>query len=188
MGSRETRRIYGINPVTWTVGWETAAPGTPWGMTAVGNELRVLCGETADDHRIIRRCLPGHGFDTKFCLPCPDDTGSQLGYDGQRLHVSQWYPKKVLTLGAEGDVERVINVPHGPCGQVFVGGAIYLVTTDDETTTDYWLTRVDPRKVTLQFDDIARIPFAARGLAFDGTRFWTNHREQNQIVSFARPD
>jgi len=41
-------------------------------------------------------------------------------------------------------------------------GAIYLVTTDDETTTDYWLTRVDPRKVTLQFDDIARIPFAAR--------------------------
>jgi hypothetical protein len=188
MGSRETRRIYGINPVTWTVGWETAAPGTPWGMTAVGNELRVLSGETADDHRIIRRCLPGHGFDTKFCLPCPDDTGSQLGYDGQRLHVSQWYPKKVLTLGAEGDVERVINVPHGPCGQVFVGGAIYLVTTDDETTTDYWLTRVDPRKVTLQFDDIARIPFAARGLAFDGTRFWTNHREQNQIVSFARPD
>jgi hypothetical protein len=188
MGSRETRRIYGINPVTWTVGWETAAPGTPWGMTAVGNELRVLCGETADDHLIIRRCLPGHGFDTKFCLPCPDDTGSQLGYDGQRLHVSQWYPKKVLTLGAEGDVERVINVPHGPCGQVFVGGAIYLVTTDDETTTDYWLTRVDPRKVTLQFDDIARIPFAARGLAFDGTRFWTNHREQNQIVSFARPD
>jgi hypothetical protein len=188
MGSRETRRIYGINPVTWTVGWETAAPGTPWGMTAVGNELRVLCGETADDHRIIRRFLPGHGFDTKFGLPCPDDTGSQLGYDGQRLHVSQWYPKKVLTLGAEGDVERVINVPHGPCGQVFVGGAIYLVTTDDETTTDYWLTRVDPRKVTLQFDDIARIPFAARGLAFDGTRFWTNHREQNQIVSFARPD
>ena len=188
MGSRETRRIYGINPVTWTVGWETAAPGTPWGMTAVGNELRVLSGETADDHRIIRRCLPGHGFDTKFGLPCPDDTGSQLGYDGQRLHVSQWYPKKVLTLGAEGDVERVINVPHGPCGQVFVGGAIYLVTTDDETTTDYWLTRVDPRKVTLQFDDIARIPFAARGLAFDGTRFWTNHREQNQIVSFARPD
>ena len=24
--------------------------------------------------------------------------------------------------------------------------------------------------------------------AFDGTRFWTNHREQNQIVSFALPN
>jgi hypothetical protein len=188
MGSRETRRIYGINPTTWTVGWEIAAPGTPWGMTAVGTELRVLCGETAEDNRIIRRCIPGHGFDAKFGIPCPDDTGSQLGYDGQRLHVSQWYPKKVLTLGAEGNVERVINVPHGICGQVFTGGFIYLVTTDDETTTDYWLTRVDPRPTTPRIDDLIRIPFAARALAFDGARFWTNHREQNEIVSFARPD
>ena len=188
MGSRETRRIYGINPTAWTVGWESAAPGTPWGMTAVGTELRVLCGETAEDNRIIRRCIPGHGFDAKFGIPCPDDTGSQLGYDGQRLHVSQWYPKKVLTLGAEGNVERVINVPHGICGQVFAGRFIYLVTTDDETTTNYWLTRVDPRPATPRIDDLVRIPFAARALAFDGARFWTNHREQNQIVSFARPD
>jgi hypothetical protein len=188
MGSRETRRIYGIHPTTWKVGWETAAPGTPWGMTAVGDELRVLCGETAEDHRIIRRCLPGHGFDAKFGIPCPDDTGSQLGWDGQRLHVSQWYPKKVLALGTDGNIERIINVPHGICGQVFAGGFIYLVTTDDETTTDYWLTRVDPRPAEPRFKDLVRIPFAARALAFDGARFWTNHREQDQIVSFARPD
>lgn len=187
MGSRETGRIYGINPASWTVGWETAAPGTPWGMTAVGAELRVLCGETADDHRIIRRCLPGHGFDAKFGLPCPDDAGSQLGYDGQRLHVSQWHPQKVLALGPEGQVERVIDVPHGICGQVFAGGCIFLVTNDDETSADYWLTRVDPRPATPRIDDLARIPFAARALAFDGTRFWTNHREQDQIVAFAQP-
>ena len=188
MGSRETRRIYAIDPTTWTVGWETAAPGTPWGMTAVGEELRVLCGETADDNRIIRRCLPGHGFDGKFGIPCPDDTGSQLGYDGRRLHVSQWYPQKVLALGDDGEVERVIDVPHGICGQVFADGFIYLVTTDAEESTDYWLTRVDPRPATPQIEDLARIPFAARALAFDGTHFWTNHREQNQIVSFARPE
>jgi hypothetical protein len=187
MGSRETRHIYGINPATWAVGWETAAPGTPWGMTAVGGELRVICGETADDNRIIRRCLPGHGFDSKFGIPCPDDTGSQLGWDGRRLHVSQWYPRKVLTLGADGQIERVIHVPHGICGQVFVAGFIFLVTTDAEETTDYWLTRVDPRPAVPKIDDLVRIPFAARALAFDGTRFWTNHREQSQIVSFARP-
>jgi hypothetical protein len=157
-------------------------------MTAVGKELRVLCGETADDNRIIRRCVPGQGFDGKFGIPCPDDTGSHLGYDGQRLYLSQWYPKKVLALGAEGKVERVINVPHGICGQVFADGFIYLATTDDETTTNYWLTRVDPRPARPQIDDLVRIPFAARGLAFDGARFWTNHREQNQIVSFKRPD
>jgi hypothetical protein len=188
MGSRETRRIYGINPTTWTVGWQAAAPGTPWGMTVVAGELRVLCGESAADTRIIRRCVPGHGFDTAFGLPCPDDCGSQLGWDGQRLHVSQWYPKKVLTLGADGQIERVINAPHGICGQVFLDGFIYLVTTDDEESTNYWLTRVDLRPAAPEFEDLVRIPFAARALAFDGVRFWTNHREENQIVSFARPD
>jgi hypothetical protein len=188
MGSRETKGIYGINPGTWTVVWTTAAPGTPYGMTTIGNELRVLCGETVDDRRMIRRCVPQIGFDEKFGIPCPDDAGSQLGYDGHRLYVSQWYPRKVLALGPEGQVERIINVPHGICGQVWVGPFVFLVTTDEEEKGDYWLTRVDPRPETAVISDIARIPFAARALAFDGRRFWTNHREQNQIVSFSYPD
>jgi hypothetical protein len=188
MGSRETKVIHALNPVTWTVGWKTVAPGVPYGMTAVSGELRVLCSETADDHRIIRRCIPCQGFDPKFGISCPDDTGSQLSYDGRSLIVSQWYPKKLISLGADGKAGRIINVPHGICGQVFVGGLIYLVTTDAEDSTDYWLTRVDPRPAVPKIDDLARVPFAARALAFDGTRFWTNHREQNQIVSFARPD
>lgn len=189
MGSRDTRRIYTINPATWTVGWEAAAPGTPYGMTVVGKELRVLCSETADDHRIIRRCVPHEGFDAKFAIACPDDTGSQLGYDGQRLHVSQWYPRKVIALDEKGNVERTIHVPHGICGQVFVDGVLYLVTTDAEETNDYWLTRVDVRRAgeaALVCEDVARIPFQARALAWDGERFWTNHREQNEIVAFAR--
>ncbi len=188
MGSRETHQIFGIDPATWTVRWQTKAPGTPYGMTVVGDELRVLCSETAEDHRIIRRCIPNHGFDTKWAVPCPDDTGSQLGYDGQKLHVSQWYPKKVIRIGESGEVERVVNVPHGICGQVFVDGSLYLMTTDNEETTDYWLTRVDLSGSTPQIEDIAHVPFAARALTFDGTRFWTNHREANQIVSFARPE
>lgn len=191
MGSRATKRIYGIAPLTWTVGWEVGAPGTPWGMTAVGRELRVLCGETAADNRIIRRCVPGEGFDATFAVPCPDDTGSHLGYDGEKLHVSQWYPKKVITLagngdaGNEGKVERVIHVPHGICGQVWIDGIIYLVTTDAEETAEYWLTRIDPRPATPLIEDVARIPFQARALAWDGTKFWTNHREQDQIVAFS---
>ncbi len=188
MGSRETKRIYGINPATWTVTWETAAPGTPYGMVAVSGELRVLCSETAEDHRIIRRCLPGHGFDARFALPCPDDTGSQLGWDGRRLHVSQWHPQKVIRLGEDGQVEQVIEAPRGICGQVIVDGSIYLVTTDDATPPHYWLTRIDPRPAKPKIEDLARIPFDARALAFDGRCFWSNHREQDQIVSFSRPD
>jgi hypothetical protein len=187
MGSRQTKQIYAIDPVTWTLRAEVTPPGTPHGMTAVDGELRVLCGETAEDNRIIRRYIPDRGFDSAFALPCPDDTGSQLSYDGRRLHVSQWYPKKLITLGESGQVERTIDVPHEICGQVFAEGCFYLVTTDDETTTDYWLTRVDPRPSTPTIEDLMRIPFGARALAFDGTRFWTNHREQNEIVSFDRP-
>ena len=188
MGSRETKRIYAIDPASWTVGWQTAAPGTPWGMAVVGRELRVLCGETSDDNRIIRRCVPGQGFDKEFALPCPDDCGSHLSFDGQKLHLSQWHPQKLLTLGEDGKAERIISVPHGICGQVYVDGCFYLATTDDEESTDYWLTRVDPRMSPPKIDDLVRIPFAARALAFDGKNFWTNHREQNEIVSFARPD
>lgn len=188
MGSRQTRQIFAIDPQSWAVRWQTEAPGTPYGMTVVNGELRVLCGETADDNRIIRRCIPNRGFDPQWGIPCPDDTGSQLGYDGKRLHVSQWYPKKVIALADDGKPERVIHAPHGVCGQVWIAGTLYLATTDDEETTDYWLTRVDPSSSTPKIEDVAHIPFAARALAFDGTHFWTNHREQNEIVCFARPD
>jgi hypothetical protein len=188
MGSRETCRIYAIDPRMWTVRSETPAPGTPWGMTVVGDELRVLCGEGDDDHRIIRRFVPWHGFKSGYAISCPDDTGSQLGFDGDRLYVSQWYNKRILSLDERGRVGSIIDVPHGICGQVVVQGRFYLVTTDDEETNDYWLTRVDARGGTPKVEDIARIPFAARALAFDGERFWTNHREADQIVAFARPE
>jgi hypothetical protein len=189
--SRATRRLYALDRPTWRVTWETAVPDgqIAWGLTVTDDGLRVVCGGEGgpEDVRTIRRCLPGHGFDTTFVIPCPDESGSHLGWDGRRLHLSQWYPKKLLMLGTEGQVERTIQVPHGICGQVIVDGVYYLATTDAEETTDYWLTRVDPRPATPQIDDLARIPFPARGLAFDGTNFWTNHREQNQIVCFARP-
>lgn len=188
VGSRQTRQICALDPTAWQVRWETVAPGVPYGMTVVDGEIRVLCGETADDNRIIRRLIPHRGFDPNWAIPCPDDTGSQLGWDGRRLHVSQWYPKKVITLSDAGQPERTLTAPHGICGQVWIDGILYLATTDDEETTDYWLTRVDPRQPTSSVEDIAHIPFAARALTFDGTNFWTNHREQNQIVSFARPE
>ncbi len=120
MGSRETRRLYALDPSSWTVREEAAAPGTPWGITVVGDELRVLLGETEDDNRVIRRFVRGHGFKTADAIPCPDDTGSQLSYDGERLYVSQWYNKRILALDESGAVGTTVPVPHGICGQVIV--------------------------------------------------------------------
>jgi outer membrane protein assembly factor BamB len=187
MGSRETRRLYALDPNTWTVREEAAAPGTPWGMTVVGDELRVLLGVTEDDNRVIRRFVPGHGFKSTDTLPCPDDTGSQLSYDGDRLYVSQWYNKRILALDETGAVGTTVPVPHGICGQVIVNGRFYCITTDDEDGGAYWLTRVDARGETIASEDLAVVGFRARGLAYDGERFWTNHREADQIVAFKAP-
>ena len=186
MGSRETQRLYAIDPRTWAVREEVQAPGVPYGLTVVGDELRVLLSETEEDHRVIRRFIPGHGFRSKYAIQCPDDTGSYLGFDGDRLYVSQWYNQRILSIDEDGKVGTRIEVPHGICGQVIVEGCFYLATTDDEETDDYWFTRVDARKGDPHIEDLARIGFKARSLAFDGDRFWTNHREKHEIVAFAR--
>ena len=187
-GSRATRRVYALDPNTWDVREEAQAPGTPWGMTVVGDELRVLCGETDDDNRIIRRFVPAHGFKSEGAIPCPDDTGSHLSYDGDRLFVSQWYNQRIIALDEAGHPGTVVPVPHQICGHTIVGGCFYCVTTDDEKTGPYYLTRVDARGNAPVAVDLATINFHARGLAFDGERFWTNDREIHQTVAFARPD
>lgn len=187
MGSRATQRIYAIDPYAWTARDEGEAPGTPWGLTVAGDELRVICGEAPDDNRFIRRFTPGRGFAPNDRIACPDDTGSYLGFDGERLYLTQWYRKRIVSLESDGTVGSTIAVPHGICGCVVIEGRFFLPTTDDEDTTDYWLTRVDARGAAPVIDDIARIPFAARSLAFDGERFWTNHRERNEIVAFTAP-
>ena len=183
MGSVETDRLYAINPAQWTVIEEESVPGKPWGMTVLGDELRVVCGIGADDDRVIRRFVPGHGFKSHDSIACPDATGSQLSYDGTLLYVSQFYNRRILGLDERGEIVRTIEVPHQICGQVFANGAFFLVTTDDEETNEYFLTRVSANG-EVRSEDLARIPFAARALAFDGTRFWTNHREANEIVAF----
>jgi len=186
MGSIETSRIYAIDPKQWTVKEESQAPGKPWGMTAIGDELRVLCGEAPDDDRFIRRFIPGHGFKSEYRLACPENTGSQLGYDGRNLSVSQWYQKKVLTLDENGNVLRTLESPRGICGQVFHDGAFYLLTTEnEENPEDYFVTRIDPQDGSAT--DLARLHFAARGLAFDGQNFWSNHRQANEMIAFTLP-
>lgn len=184
MGSLETCRLYCIDIAHWTVREEAPAPGKPYGVTVMGDELRVLLSEGDDDRRVIRRYIPGHGFKSDGSIACPDDTGSQLAFDGDRLYVSQWYNKKILSLDANGAVGTVIETPHGVCGQVIVGGVFYVLGTDDEDSNRYFLTRIDARGGAPKTEDVAVVDFQARALAYDGTRFWTNHREKHEIVAF----
>lgn len=187
IGSIATNKVYRLNQQTLDVSYEVDAPGKPWGMAHAAHELRVICGEGSDDDRYVRRLLSERGFAGSDGFRCPEGTGSQLSFDGKQLFVSQWYNQRLLGLDERGNVTETIDVPHQICGQTYVDGAFYLVTTEDESTTDYWITRVTRSSGKPRFEDVAHVPFAARALAFDGNLFWTNHREAGEIVSFRLP-
>jgi len=188
LSSRLTKNFYALDRSSWQVTWECAVPAgdTVWGITKVGEEFYVVCGVDAVDvdSRRIRRLRPGVGFDPAFSLPCPDGMGSHLSHDGTSLVLSQWYPQKLISIGTDGKPGRVLEVPRQVVGQCFAGGVFYLATTTNEESDDYFIERFDP--ATGGCEMLAKLGFSARGLAFDGTNFWTNHREQNEIVAFAR--
>jgi hypothetical protein len=185
MGSLGTERLYEIDRPTWKVRRDWPTPGKPWGLTCIGPELRLVCGQGEDDDRSIKRFVPATGFDPAFSITCPASSGSQLGWDGKLLHLNQWHRQRVLALAPDGTIKACYDVPHQICGQVIVDGVIHVVSTDVEESNDYLLTRIDPK--TGKTTDLARIPFPARGLAYDGKDFWTNWREKHEMVCFARP-
>lgn len=186
LSSRTTRLLYAVDRETFAVAWETEMPDgmTPWGVTKVGGDLFAVCGTDAAevDDRVIRRIVPRYGVDPDYRLACPEGMGSHLSHTGAGLVLSQWYPKKLIAFGADGQPAQVWEVGHGVVGHCFAHGAFYLVTTDNEESDDYWLSRMDP--VSSRVEHLARIGFPARGLAFDDNRFWTNHREADQVVCF----
>lgn len=190
ISSRHTKKFYAVDRAKMQVTWECVVPDndTVWGVTKHGDALYVVCGVDAVDvdERRIRRIVPRQGFDPAFSVPCPDGMGSHLSHDGATLVLSQWYPQKLISIGADGKPGRVLNAPHQIVGHCFARGAFYLATTtNEESERDYFIERLDPK--TGEAQTLGRLGFSARGLSFDGANFWTNHRDANQIVCFALP-
>ena len=192
IGSFETCRIYGMVAHQGRVFEEAKAPGRPYGLTVTGDALRVVIGdgnsEPGDDNRSICRYIMGKDFKKSDVVRAPDDTGSFLAYDGDRLYLSQRDNKVILELDEAGTVLRTIPVPRQITGMVIVAGRFYLVTTESREVDDYRLLCLDARKEHPEVHELASIGFTARSLGFDGTKFWTNCRPENQIVAFAKPD
>lgn len=186
VGSAETSRLYGLNARWGTVFEESTAPGTPFGACITGGALRVIVND-ADDNRFIRRYIFGKDFKTES-IPCPQQTGSFLAYDGDSLFVSQRFDQRIVELDQAGVVLREIPVPFEITGMTIVNGLFYLVTTESAQSEEYRLMRLDARREPPEIVELAAIPFRARSLAFDGSRFWTNIRSENTIVAFAKPD
>lgn len=181
ISSRATKRIDVMKRDGWTKVGEIDPPGMPWGMVYGNGDLVMTCGEPPDDNRHLRRYSTTRGWHSG-AIDCPDDAGSHLAIVGDRIVLAQWYNKRLLVLDEHGEIERVLDAPHEIAGVTFANGAFYLVCTDDEDHGDYWLTRLDPQTGVAK--DVATIPFHARGLAFDGTYFWTNHRAGDRTIVF----
>jgi hypothetical protein len=188
MGSRDLRRIYAIDE-KWSVLEQRETPGIPWAAVATNGSLRFTIGEGTNDDRYIRRFDPKTGFDENDRIACPDLTGSYLSYDGKNLYLSQWYKHRILRLDANGKILRVIDVGAEICGHTFVDGLIYVLRGTEQGPTEDWrIARLDPAQESPEVKDIALVPFASRSLAFDGQQFWSNHRAENEIVSFVLPN
>jgi hypothetical protein len=183
IASREAHRLYAVDPATWAVREEVQTPGAPFGIAVAGGELRVVIGfGDDDDDRYVYRFVPGGGFSSER-FECPDLSGVHLAFDGDTLFLSQAHNMRILALDSRGAITRKMQLDRVPVGMTLVDGSFYLIT-GDENFKNLQLTRVEDRGEAPRLTALAAIPFVARGLAFDGSRFWTGDRRTNEIVAF----
>jgi hypothetical protein len=187
MGSRDLQRIYGIQPDTWTVFKEAEAPGIPWAAVSTGDTLCFTIGEGPQDDRYLRFYSPEGGFLENNRITCPDFTGSYLSYDGRHVYLSQWYKHRILKLDTSGNVLLSYELGAEISGHTFFEGLTYVLRGTEQGNEDWRIARLDPHAPTLQVEDLAKVPFPCRSLAFDGAHFWTNHRAANETVCFDLP-
>lgn len=187
VGSGETYRIFGLDARNGSTFEEAVAPAKPYGMCVTGDALRVIVAAPETDDRAIHRYVFGKDFKSET-VPCPEQTGSFLAYDGDSLFVSQRFDQRIVEIDAAGTPLRTIPTPRQVTGLTIAGGRIYCVTTVDTKSKDYRLLRIDARGAEPVYKELATFPFVARSLAFDGTRMWTHARDDREIVAFAKPD
>ena len=173
-----------MDPKNWKVLEELEAPGIPWAAVSTGDALWFTLGEGEEDDRYLWRFVPGKGFSEADRIACPEFTGSYLSYDGKQLYLSQWYEHRILRLDSGGRITREFAVGAEISGHVFSEGFIYVLRGTEQNGGDWRLARFDLKETTPAIEDLARVPFQCRSLAFDGERFWTNHREADRIVCF----
>jgi hypothetical protein len=183
VGAWDTNTIYAIDPATWAVKSEVAAPGKPYGMAPMGSELRLVISLGEEDDRYLFRFVPGSGFDADSKMACPDFTGSHLACDGSTLYLVQQGNRRVLTLADDGSVVREIALPARCGGLAFDNGTCYMLAADDEWENLEFAT-FDVRSAEPAVKPIAGVPFDGRGLAFGGNAWWTSNREENEVISF----
>jgi hypothetical protein len=191
VSSRDLGTLCKIDVETWKIVDEIDPPGIVWAAVSSGNgKMCFTIGKGLNDDRYIYRYVPDEGFTKMFA--CPDFNGSFLSFDGEHLHMSQWYKERILKFDDRGNILRKIDVGAEICGHTFLDGMIYVLrgreNKDQPNKSEEWrVARLDPKEESPQVEDLATVPFAARSLTFDGAYFWSNHRAANETMSFSLP-
>ena len=205
LSSRDLGFLYKLDAAATTILEEIDPPGVVWAAVQTNGAMHCTIGKGLNDDRYVYRYESGKGFRKLFA--CPDFAGSYLSYDGQHLHLSQWYQQRILKMDGTGKILSTINVGAEICGHTFANGALYVLRgtenvprpqyADGPPTPDrfksgaktgeeqWWIARLNPRDKKPEVVDVAKVPFAARSLTFDGENFWSNHRAANETVCFS---
>ena len=183
MGSWETDRVYVMDPQTLQVRNEIQAPGRPYGMAAVGNELRVVVAHGEDDDRYLYRVRNG-AFDVASKTPCPDLTGSFMTVRGSIIYLGQMHFGRILEMNSDYTIRRQIALPTKCVGFAFgPDGRFYMISADDEFENLKFGT-LDVGQDQPQFEIVRPLPEEARYLLHDGSMWWTSLRDANEIATF----
>lgn len=183
IGCWDVDKIYGIEAKNWDVTDEFAAPGRPYGLAAFGGGLAVVVA-LEDDNRYLFRFTREDGFDTASKTACPDFTGSHLTSDGTTLYLSQLGKRKILALDGAFGVTREIAMPTRWAGLAFEAPGKAFTIAADEEFDNLEFACVDLSQAQAGVETIAPVPPEWRGLAFDGTSWWTSVREEGEIAEF----
>jgi hypothetical protein len=187
LSSRDLGTLHRVDAETFQPVDEIDPPGLVWAGVLTNDGWRFTIGKGLNDDRYIYRYSDDGGWTKLFA--CPEFAGSYLSFDGEHLYLSRWYKGQIHQMDGAGNVLRNIEIGAEICGQTFANGMLYVLrgreNADIPGAAEEWrIARLDPRDESPQIEDLATIPFAARSLAFDSRRFWSNHRAANEIVSF----
>ncbi len=207
MSSRDLGFLYRLGPDGAKIAEEVDPPGVVWAAVATNGAMHVTIGKGTNDDRYVYRYDGGKGFSKIFA--CPDLAGSYLSYDGESLYLSQWYEQRILKMDKSGNIAGQIDVGAEICGHVFANGALYVLRGTEnvprpqyaggkptperfrsgakEGEEQWWIAQLNPRDKNPEVVDVAKVPFGARSLTFDGENFWSNHRAANETVCFSLP-
>lgn len=184
VGSWDTDRIYAIDPQSWSVRQEIAAPGKPYGLTAQRGELRAVIAHGEEEDRFLYRLSPQSGFDASSKTACPDFTGSYLAATNDALYLGQMGLRRILVLRDDASIEREIALPTRCAGfGIGADGRFYMISGDSELE-HLSLGTLDVAQSAPAFEPIRSLPDEARSLVYDGSRWWTCLRDANEIASF----